>query len=259
MKIILWSHGTFFRKIFLSKQFIISCIGCVGALFVSVMEKLPEIMMTAKGDLFPPGTIDSLTRTAVSSEAFYFVLPILSAFPRASSFLHELESGFSRTVLPRYGKNGRCRYIIAQMSSCLLAGGMVPAIGFLVFRAILHLGFHSDGSEIGFWTLIQTNLNTYLLLFFFGAFCSEFGMTISVFFRQEYIALLSPFIICFLPVILRERYFPNMIATDPRTWLSPETEEWICGEYGPALLMVLIITAVGCLFYFCSRKRLSRL
>ncbi len=243
------------RKIFLSPLFLLSCLGCTAALFVVVVEQLPEVMTTLKGEFFPPETVEKLIKAAICSEAFYFVLPLLSALVQSSTFLRELESGFCRSVLPRCGKHGKHRYLLGKFFSCIISGGAVPTIGYLMFRIILPVIFpvsQANGESTPIFT-------TCLLLFLFGAFCSLVGMTASVCFRQSYIALLSPFILCFFPVILRERYFEETFVIDPRTWISPDVEKWFCGEYGPAILMGVLIILFGCLFSLFSRRRLSRL
>ena len=243
------------RKLFFSPVFLLSCLGCIAALFVVVIEQLPDIMATSKGYIFPADTVPKLTKSALCSDAFYFVLPLLSALPRASALLRETESGFCRFVLSRCGKHGKHRYIVNKFFSCVISGGLVPVIAFLVFRLVLPMIFPSSGTE----GESQPIYVTCLLLFLFGAFCALVGMTASVCFRQSYIALLSPFILCFLPLILRERYFEKAFVIDPRTWIAPEAEEWFCGEYGPALLMAGMIVLFTVMFSVFSRRRLRRL
>ncbi len=243
------------RKLFLSPAFLLACIGCAAALFITVFEQLPDIMSSVKWTGFPPGTVEKLAKDAISSDAFYFVLPLLSALPQASSFLTELESGFCRSALPRCGKHGKHRYLLKKFFSCILTGGAAPVVGYLLFCLIISVIFPESGTE----TEIRTSFIPYLRLFCFGAFCAEIGMTASVCFGQSYTSLLSPFVICFFPVILRERYFDELFVIDPRTWLAPEAGKWICGEYGPVILMGVLIVLSGCLYSVFSRKRLSRL
>jgi len=184
-------------------------------------------------------------------------MPILCALPYTASFVEDIRSGFLKQYLPRSGKKA---YIRGKLIACGLSGGLVLVAGALSLYALAALVFTPMELALGPGEAGQPYFALFLMkavmLFFFGVFWSLAGFTFAALAMNTYMAYASPFILYYLLIILKERYFENLYVLYPREWLFP-SGKWEMGSFGVILLLVEL-TAVLCLvFAVTAERRLS--
>lgn len=170
--------------------------------------------------LFQAGFDSSLYRTCV---------PVAAAFPYATAWLWEYQSGFLKAYLPRAGV---APYILGKFLACGLSGGLVELLACRIYQIVC-----KDGA--------QMNLT---LVFASGMFWALAAALLAAWSKSRYIAYGGGFVIYYLLVILYERYFEELYCLYPYEWFAP-THTWVFGDSGILLLLAGLGLVLLCLYY----------
>ena len=160
----------------------------------------------------------ALCPAGTDSDLFQISVPVLCTLPYASAWLSDYESGFLKLYLMR---TERAYYIIGKILACGVSGGSVTALGGVLY--VLFVG-NEDAEAVSF-----------LLFFLSGMLWAVLAAVLAVWSNSRYIACGGGFVICYLLIILYERYFEELYCLYPVEWLKPE-HVWIFGENGIVLL-----------------------
>ncbi len=170
--------------------------------------------------LFQSGFDSNLYRTCV---------PVAAAFPYATAWLWEYQSGFLKAYLPRTGVTP---YILGKFFACGLSGGLVELLACRIFQI-----FSQDGAQI--------NLT---LVFASGMFWALAAALLAAWSKSRYIAYGGGFVIYYLLVMLYERYLGGLYCLYPYEWFAP-VHTWVFGDSGILLLLAGLGLVLLCLYY----------
>lgn len=235
-----------------SIAFFASAAGCVIVLIFASVDAITEALRTK--ELLEAGWHNAQLLNAVKSDAFMLTVPILAAIPYATAFVDDLKSGYIRLYLHRttFG-----RYLICKIAVCTITGGLAIIIGYFAVYAIFTGAFmpaEAPGGGGGIFDVLKCALNVFLT----GCLWSCVGMLLSAVTENRYIAYVSPFIVCYLLIILHERYARDFYALYPVEWLAP-VKSWPFGGFSILLLVVELIAICVALFLLIGGRRLRRL
>jgi hypothetical protein len=79
--------------------------------------------------------------------------------------------------------------------------------------------------------------------------------TLAVWTNNQYIAYGGSFVICYLLVILHDRYFQEFYYIYPYEWMCPENV-WVFENNGIVLLLLGIIVSLVIVYYEMVRRRI---
>ncbi len=168
-----------------------------------------------------------LFKTGVTSDLFKVSVPVICTLPYTTAWLSDYQTGFIKFYLNRTSVSA---YSWGKILSCGISGGLVVTIPVFIYQL-------SSGSET-----IQ-----YPVIFLVGMLWSTLAATLAAISNSRYIAYGSSFVICYLLVILKERYFDELYCLYPFEWINP-THTWILEESGIMLLLTGFIIVI-CLSY----------
>lgn len=171
-----------------------------------------------------------------NSDLFKISVPIIATFPYSTAWLLDYQSGFIKSYIPRCGIK---QYILGKIIACGVSGGLVEMLGCWLYSLI-------D-------TETEINLE---LIFISGVLWAVLSATLSAWSGSRYIAYGGSFVIYYILVILRQRYFEDMYCLYPYEWINPE-HKWVFDEQGIVILMVGIILALGFMYYGILRRRIE--
>lgn len=174
-----------------------------------------------------------LCRAGWESELFRISVPVLSSFPYSTAWLNEYQSGFVKEYLPRCGRKS---YIWGKLLACGFSGGTLPALAGFIARCV---GIDPKGDL--------------LLLFFSGMFWAVVAATLAAAANSRYVAYGGAFVLCYMLVILYQRYFKALYCLYPVEWYAPE-HTWVLGDTGILLMVGGFTLVVGILFYEIVRR-----
>lgn len=137
--------------------------------------------------------------------------------------------------LPRCG---RTSYILGKLLSCGISGGVLP-----VLAAALYLWAGVGEEPTG-------NL---FLLFLSGMFWAIVAATLAAAANSHCVAYGGAFVLCYVMVILYERYFQTLYCLYPVEWYAPE-HTWILGDAGIVLMLSGLILLVSVFYYEIVRR-----
>ena len=245
------------RQAFFSGEFLIGLIGVTAVVFLSRFSDLMEAFRLGKG--LPNAFHQSFIADAAVSDAMNLALPVLAALPFTASLVNDLNSGFIRYYLHR---TDRKSYLAGRCAACGLSGGAVLVLGiavsYLISAAVFIPMEDPAAKEAAEGTFYADLMKRMVLVFLSGAFWSLCGLALSAVTRSRYMAYASPFILCYVLVILHERYFDKVHVLYPKEWIDP-SPAWMLGEGGVVLLLSGLIAAAGTVFCFAAGRRLSQL
>lgn len=179
-----------------------------------------------------------LFQSGFDSELFRVCVPIIAALPYSTAWLIEYQYGYIKAYLHR---TGVMPYIVGKFLSCSISGGLVEALGCLLFQAL-----KKDETEI--------NL---ILIFTSGMLWAAVAMVLAAWSKSRYIAYGSGFVLYYLLVMLHERYFEAWYCLSPYEWINPK-HTWIFGEQSILLLLFGLILLLFCFYYELLRRCLER-
>ena len=178
-----------------------------------------------------------LERKGVYSDLFKICVPIVSAFPYSTSWILDYKSGFIKCYLVRTNINS---YILGKLCACGILGGLVVAGSIWIFETFIeNTGYQSE----------------YILFFMTGVLWSVLAATMAVWSNNPYIAYGGAFVVCYLLVILHDRYFDKIYYIYPYEWMFPENV-WKYQNYGIVLFLLSIIVILMGIYYGMVRRKI---
>ena len=168
-----------------------------------------------------------LFNTGVSSDLFMVSIPVICTLPYTTAWLSDYQTGFIKYYLNR---TSIFAYSWGKILSCGISGGLVVTIPVFIYQV-------TSGTE---------DLQ-YPIIFLIGMLWSTLAATLAAISNSRYIAYGSSFVICYLLVILKQRYFDNLYCLYPFEWISP-THTWILEDSGLILMLAGFIIVI-CLSY----------
>lgn len=180
-----------------------------------------------------------LVKSGFDSQLYRISLPVLAALPYTTAWLQDYQSGYLKLYITR---SSRTAYILGKFCACAISGGLV-----IMLPGALCL-LRRQGAEEGF------NL---WLLFFSGMMWSVVSAVLAAFSKSRYFAYGGGFVICYLLVILYERYFPKLYCLYPYEWLSP-AHIWVFGWQGIVILLTGLVLILGFVYYGILQRSIER-
>lgn len=245
-----------FQAIF-SQKFL---FGIFAFVFVVVFSQINiAINVFRNGGLQPNGFCNQFMLNALKSDAMIFSLPIICSLPYTISFVEDMQSGFIKFCLHRITVKD---YLLGKVIACLLSGGLVLIIGALISYGVIVFTFSPmqapamPGLEIV--PFIQPFIMQLILFFISGALWSMVGMTAAVATNSKYMAYASPFILYYILIILKERYFPRLYVLYPKEWVITG-QGWLWGDFGVIMVVLELIMVTSILFVISAKRRLNNI
>lgn len=242
------------RQVLCGRGFFISFIGTAIILFLSSIQGMLAVLR--QEELLAFGYHHGLVIFALSSDAMALALPILCTLPYTTSFIDDVKSGFIKAYLHRTTCD---RYIASKAAVCALSGGLVLVLGILITYGIASLLFmpleampEPSADSPGYFKQL---METLLMFFASGALWAMVGLAFAALTNSRYMAYASPFVVCYILIILYERYFDFLYVLYPREWLNP-SDKWVFGSWGVAILLIVLTGVIGCIFAYWARRQL---
>jgi hypothetical protein len=239
------------RQAVINRSFLIGVVGVVLMVLLSSLEDLISVFRSAT--FIPYGTHAELLLSVLSSDTCMLALPILCTLPYTTAFVDDSKSGYVKAYLPRAGLG---HYIAGKTLSCALSGGLALLLGAIIGYVVLALSLlpiealskSVEGQALRI-------LEKLALVFASGALWSLVGFLLASITKSRYMAYAGPFVICYVLVILYERYFDKLYILYPREWLNPSTQ-WVLGAWGVVLFLFLLCGVVAFVFALWARRKL---
>ena len=230
-------------------------IGCAAILLSAAWPK--------EWDALECGASFLLWQDALPSKLVVYVLPACGVLPYADSYLQEWQTGFLRSYMSRINRR---EYIRGKVISMTLAGFLswtaaALMAGMILFFLIYPYEMRSDlwnaaagiagrmGTQSGmaleplagtytemFWNLAITIARIGLLSSILGnlsAVCAQLC-------RSTYMAYGLPFVVWYMLIILKERYFEQLYYIYPAEWVNPGNHWGGSSCWGLWLLLLLM-------------------
>ncbi len=213
------------KRAIISKSFFISVILLVVVLFPVLWEDLKYVIRTDN----QMHDYISMFAYAMGVGPSFYAIALICAMPFSFSFADEWNTGYYKSAIMRSDMK---KYINRKIFSVSIAGGSACALGvtIIVLICVIIFGsFQSNNQEVigiisrsAFLPYMSSNIYVagiqYVItrIFFaglFGMVWSLFGLTVSAWIPNRYLALISPFVISF--ILLYIGYFTNT------TWINP--------------------------------------
>lgn len=244
------------NRAILSWSFIISTSGIVVILSFVTIEDISNILFETSFLVYNFHV--QLAISAMGSEAIALALPILAALPCTTAYVDDIKSGYIKVYLPRIGVD---RYVASKALSCALSGGLTILLGtviaYIIFALVL-LPMEAAPTIVGGADKVKSISpiwGKFALLFASGCFWSMVGLMLASVTKSRYIAYIGPFVVCYILIILYERYFDFLFVLYPREWINP-SDKWVLGYWGVAILLIVLTGVIGCIFAYWARKQL---
>lgn len=158
-----------------------------------------------------------LWKAGPQSDLFAISVPIAVSLPYSTAWIADMESGYLKEYVPRCGKKA---YIFGKMAACCISGGaLLTAAGWIYKRVC---GERADTLDLS-------------LLFFSGMLWALCAATLAAASKSRYVAYGGSFVLFYLLVILKERYFMDLYCVDPIEWIMPK-HTWVFDHGGIWLL-----------------------
>ncbi len=243
------------KRAFCSKGFIMGVAALVIVMLFAGMESIIEV--TKANTLLTNGFHAQFILDALQSDAFTLALPILCALPFTTAFVDDIKSGFIKQYLMR---TSRREYIKGKLVACALSGGLLLFAGILVAFFVAFLAFTPMEAALAEEQTAQPYLAQLItkafILTFSGMLWSLVGFMFAALTMNRYMAYASPFILYYVLIILHERYFDWLYVLYPKEWLFPKAE-WVLGELGIILLLMVLTSIVSLGFALLAQRRLN--
>lgn len=232
-------------------------LGIAGFAIMGTAAVFEELVIAFRSrELLEAGFHLQLMGKMLSSPTMMLAVPVTAVIPSSARFTESLHSGFVRQSLPR---SSYLRYTLGQVLACGLSGGIVMILGAgmcFILALLVFLPMEMAGA-----VPIQEGivlLKTVGLFFLSGALWSLVGLWLSLATDSQYMAYAAPFILFYLLIILKERYFPSWFMFFPHDWLAA-SELWPLGMGGAALWVGEWILIVGVMCFMVGERRVRQL
>lgn len=242
------------KQAILSRGFLIAAGGVWLVLLLSNFEKL--VWFFRRSGLHSFGYHTELVIEALRGDFMSLVLPLAAALPYAAAVLEDTKSGYIRMYLPRTTRSG---YLFGRIFGCALSGALAPAVGALAAWGTLALLFlpREEASAEALTSAAEV-LKQVLLCAASGALWALVGMAFANFTRSRWMAYAAPFVVCYVLMILAERYFGGIYVLYPREWLVPSAI-WPLGEWGALLFVAELALLAAFTAALGAKRRLARI
>ncbi len=253
------------------------CGLCIAAFFGAFSEILP--VYNGEMELIDKGYFVTLALSGLNSEVVFMALPVLCVLAFAPAFVDDYKSRYLTLYLPRSGPND---YTRGKVLTTALSGGLTLAIGVLVtvaVFAILFIPMETPVPEMEETDAVDSYMMDYgmeyetmgnegatvfidvmtraLVFFANGCLWALVGGFLASATMSRYMAYCSPFILCYVLLILSERYLKDIYMINPREWLNPGMESFMWGSWGALIFLGELILICGFLYAFSIRRKLK--
>lgn len=240
-----------------SQKFLIAVMVFVVMVFFSRIEVV--IGVFRNGELLASNFCNQFILQALKSHGVILCLPIVCALPYTVSFVEDLQSGFIKSYIHRINVK---EYLVGKIVACTFSGGLALVVGILISYGLTIFMFSPFQAvpvpDKVVTPFIQPFTITILLFFCSGALWSMVGMAAATATNSKYMAYASPFMVYYLLIILKERYFDGMSVLYPKQWIQPG-QGWLWGDFGVILLLLELIVATSIMFVIATRRRLKNI
>lgn len=240
-----------------SRKFLFAVLAFVFVVFFSQINI--AINAFRSSGLQPNGFCNQFMMNALKSDAMVLALPIICSLPYTISFVEDMQSGYIKSYLHRITTKD---YLIGKVVACGISGGLVLVVGALVAYGIIVFMFSpmqapaiSGAEAIPF---VQPFIIKLMLFFMSGALWSLVGMTMAAATNSKYMAYASPFILYYLLIILKERYFQSMYVLYPKEWITAG-QGWMWGDFGVIMVVLELVLVTSILFFISAKRRLNNI
>jgi len=175
-----------------------------------------------------------LDKSGFASDFYLLCMPVVVAFPYATAWLNDYDSGYIKLYLYRTGIKA---YITGKFVVSGLSGGILLTLS-------LHIAQWIKGEEM---------TSSLIPVFASGCFWAVVSATMSAVTDSRYVAYGGSFVIYYLLVIVYERYFTTLYCICPDEWIKP-TRTWVFDEYG----VLIMLTGFSFVLYMVYYKVLRR-
>lgn len=248
---------TSIKQALFSRSFLIGVIGIAVAIGVGSIQTITEALRTE--GLLEYNFHSTLILSALSSNALTLVLPIAASLPYTASFIEDMKSGFLKEYLPRTTLK---KYISGKIAAAALSGGLVLFVGLIAAYALSALAFAPmegmPGEEMAEEPYLAQFISQAFLVFFSGALWSMIGLALSSATGSKYMAFASPFILYYVLIILKERYFHSLYVLYPKEWINP-SGYWPLGWLGVILLLLELTGLAAVCFALVAKRRIAEI
>lgn len=189
-----------------------------------------------------PGSFLKFYQTGLEAQVLLFLIPIAAVLSPGASYVRESSSGFLKLYMTR---TNRMDYV-KRKTFCVYAGGFLPfflagILGLsLSFLFLYPLELKGDFS----WEGICLVLKILLRISFMGGIFAQLSGIFAVVFQNYYMAYGLPFVIYYMMIILKERYFPKLYALYPGEWMVCK-ENW--GEKSGGIWVFFLVFSLAVL------------
>ncbi|MDL2258737.1 hypothetical protein LJC42_06255 [Eubacteriales bacterium OttesenSCG-928-K08] len=239
------------KQAILCRSFLIALLGMAAVILLSGVESLLAAFRSE--NLLSYGTHMELLLAALSSNGCMLALPVLCTLPYTTAYVDDSKSGYIKAYLPRSGLG---QYIAGKTAACGFSGGLCVLLGAIIGYIVLTLLLlpkEAVGKPMeGIALRVAEKL---MLIFTSGAFWSLVGFLLASITKSRYMAYAGPFVICYVLVILYERYFDKLYVLYPKEWLNP-SPHWAFGAWGAVILLFMFAGIVCCIFALWVRRKL---
>ncbi len=243
------------RRALTGRGFMASAAGMALAIALASLDGI--LQLASSTDPPAAGTHAELVMKALSSDWVTLALPVLCALPYTAAFVEDVKSGFIKQFLHRSSIRD---YIAGKLLACAVSGGLAIFSGVLLAYALSALVITpmeltpAQGAKLPpyFASLIMKAA----VLFCSGALWSLVGSAFAALTLNRFMAYASPFIIYYVLIILRERYFEALYVLYPKEWLTP-SKGWVLGSWGVVIELAVLSAVAALSFALAARKRLA--
>lgn len=251
-------------------------VGIFGLAIAAFFGAFGEVLAVYNGELefVDKGYYMTVAMNGLNSQIVFMALPVLCVLAFSAAFVDDYKSRYLTLYLPRSGVGD---YTRGKVAATALSGGLTLCIGVFVTIAVFALllvpmetplpemeemggdymmesDMMGDGGE-GFMVFID--LMTRALVFFAnGCLWALVGGALASATMSRYMAYTSPFIFCYVLLILSDRYLKDIYMINPREWLNPTLDGFMWGAWGALIFIGEIIIICGFLYAFSIRRRL---
>ena len=236
-----------------SGSFLLAALGMAACLVIGAFQSLWRLFqMDQPQVLF--GYHEELFLQCLGGELVLFAVPILSAVPYTAAFVEDVKSGYLKPYLTRTTVNS---YVWGKSLGAALSGGLALVMG--MGLALLVFWLVCAPVEVyGEWAVPSKlpEIGLRLVLFFLsGALWATVGLLFSGLTQNIYLAYASPFILCYVLIILQERYFRAAFMLNPQNYLTMNGA-WPLQGRSAALTLLSLVVLFQLLFYLTAQNEL---
>lgn len=179
-----------------------------------------------------------LDKSGFATDVYLLFMPVVVAFPYATAWLNDYNSGYIKLYLYRTGAGA---YIFGKFVVSAISGGIMLVLSIII---------------VG-WINKEVQVTTLATVFASGCLWAAVATTMSAVTGSRYVAYGGGFVIYYMLVIIYERYFTSLYCLSPDEWICP-AHTWVFGEYGVLLLLLGIAMVLYCVFYRVVRRCIAR-